>query len=132
MENLGKQVLALQEYKDKTEKAAIMQDSYNKRLNFLVNGLEEATDTSWETHNQTLDKCNWFFSKALDLDPESIQIIDIQRLPQWPLFRNGGKVNRPIIVKLTLTRLTSRVYVVSLKSCKLSTSNNKKIIPTPV
>ena len=49
----------LENYKADTEKAALMQESYNKRLNILIHGIEEDEDSVWESHQKTLEKMRW-------------------------------------------------------------------------
>jgi len=82
---LTNQVVALQKFKENTEKTLIMQDSYNKRLNFLIHGLEETS--AWETHSKWLNICKSFLNKALHLDPANLSIVDVHRLPQRPVFQ---------------------------------------------
>ena len=38
--------------------------------------------------------------KGLQLDPVSIPLADIHRLPQQPVVRGGVNIARPIIIKL--------------------------------
>ena len=33
-------------------------------------------------------------------NPEQINIVDLHRLPQYPLFKNNKRINRPIIFKV--------------------------------
>ena len=54
-----------------------------------------------ENHEETLQKFENFLTKALDIDPDNVEIADIHRLPQKPVIRQGAKVTRPIIVKLS-------------------------------
>jgi len=61
---LTNQEVALQKFKEKAKKTSIMQDRYNKRLNFLIHGLEESS--AWETRSQLLNICETFLSEALD------------------------------------------------------------------
>ena len=91
----------LENYKADTEKAALMQESYNKRLNTLIHGIEEDEDSVWESHQQTLEKFDEFLKNALEMDHDDIEIADIHRLPQTLQSRKGVWVNRPIIVKLS-------------------------------
>ena len=39
-------------------------------------------------------------SDGLKLDPASINISDTHRLPQHPIYKNGKKITRPVIIKL--------------------------------
>ena len=71
------------------EKAALMQDSYNKRLNILIHGVEENERSVWENHEETLQKFENFLTKALDIDPDNVEIADVQHLPQKPVIRQG-------------------------------------------
>ena len=42
-----------------------------------------------------------FLKDGLQIEnPDQISIIDVHRLPQYPLFKNKVKINRPIIFKL--------------------------------
>ena len=91
----------LEKFQIDAEKAALMQDSYNKRLNILIHGVEENERSVWENYEETLQKFENFLTKALDIDPDNVEIADIHRLPQKPVIRQGAKVIRPIIVKLS-------------------------------
>ena len=99
--NLSNQLAELQRFKEQREKEIILQDSFNKRLNILIHGLEEAPSQAWETRNQTKTVYDSFLREALDLNPSDMPIADIHRLPQRPIFKAGKKMTRPIIVKLT-------------------------------
>ena len=91
----------LENYKADTEKAALMQESYKKRLNILIHGIEEDEDSVWESHQKTLETFAEFLKNALEMDPDDIEVADIHRLPQTPQSRKGVRVNRTIIVKLS-------------------------------
>ena len=41
-----------------------MQESYNKRLNILVHGVEEDSDSTWETHETTFKKFDEFLTEV--------------------------------------------------------------------
>ena len=60
---------------------ALRQESYNKRLNLLVHGIEELPDTVWENKLQTQMKLYEVFKEGLDIDLNSIKLVDIHRLP---------------------------------------------------
>ena len=55
----------------------------------------------WVSHKQTTEKFKDFLEDTLQMNPDNIEVADIHRLPQQPIFKKGIKVNRPIIVKLT-------------------------------
>ena len=79
----------------------LMRESYDKRLNLLVHGLEETEGN--ETKNQTKAIFDKFLTKALGLVPDDIDIVDLHRLPQHPIRREGKRMNRPIILKVLTT-----------------------------
>ena len=78
----------------------LMRELYSKRLNLLIHGLDE-TKEAWETKIQTKSMLAKFFHEGLDLDLNSISLVDCHRLPQRPIFKQGQKITRPIIIKLT-------------------------------
>ena len=53
--------------------------------------------------NQDPNKINAskIFQEGLDLDLNSISLVDCHRLPQRPIIKQGQKITRPIIIKLT-------------------------------
>ena len=81
------------------QKEALVKETYSKRLHLLILGIEEDQDTAWEAKDKTTKLFNHFLQQALKLDPTSISVVDIHRLPQHPVYKNRTKVNRPIIIK---------------------------------
>ena len=71
------------------EKAAIMQDSYNKRLNVLFYGIREDEGNAWEKREATVQKFNTFLNDGLNINPDDIELVDIHRLSQYPIKENG-------------------------------------------
>ena len=103
---LGSQI---NEVKTETEEAQakarhneLSRDLYSKRFNYLIHGLEENPNNAWETREQTEQWFRTFVTEGLKIDdPNSINIVDIHRLPQFPIYdKLRRKINRPIIVKL--------------------------------
>ena len=91
--------LAQLEEKAKTEeKDTIMRESHSKRLNLLIHDVNESSDV-WETREATTTLLDQFISDGLKLNPTSLFFVDFHRLPQKPVFKNGKKTTRPIIVK---------------------------------
>ena len=79
-----------------------MKESYDRRLNALIHGLEESVESPWETPEETFTKIHIFLKDGLQIsDPPSLAVVYYHRLPQRPLFRNETKVTRPIILKVT-------------------------------
>ena len=92
----------------------IIQESYDKRLNLLIHGLEESD--AWETLEKTNKLIHNFIKAGLLIDdPLTISLVDYHRLPQQPTFRNNHKVHRPIIIKLTNSTDKKLIYT-KLKS----------------
>ena len=128
IEDLLSRIKVLEDNKTETDKDALMKESYSKRLNILIHGVDEDQDSPWETHQQTLEKFNNFLSEALKLDPKEISLADIHRLPQRPVIRQGSKVTRPIIVKLVQAFDKSRIMreLKRLKSYNEARKKNSK------
>ena len=79
-----------------------MQESYEKRFNLLINGIEETDTSVWEKRETTLQLVQDFMKRGLQIkDPSVIMLADYHRLPQNLVLKNGIKINRPIIIKLT-------------------------------
>ena len=77
-----------------------MKESYDKRLNILIHGIQEDNNNVWEKREKTIDKFHKFLKNSLKISPNKIKLSDIYRLPQQPITKNGRPVHRPIIVKL--------------------------------
>jgi len=70
-----------------------MQESYNKRLNILIHGIEEDENQVREKRETTIEKFEKFRTDGLNIDPDNIEVADIHRLPQYPITKNWIKVN---------------------------------------
>ena len=91
----------LQQYKQVAERESISLEAYRKKFNLLVHGLEEDQNNPWENRTITESMLKKFLKDGLQIEnPDQISIIDVHRLPQYPLFKNKVKINRPIIFKL--------------------------------
>ena len=90
----------MEKFKADFEKAAIMQESYQKRLNILVYGIEKDQECARETRQKTAKKFDHFLYDALKMDTDDVEIEEIYQLPQRPVIKDEKKVIRPIIVKL--------------------------------
>ena len=91
----------LQGYKQTTERENLSREAYSKRFNLLVHGLEEDQTNPWENRTVTENLLKKFFIQGLKMEnPEQINIVDLHRLPQYPLFKNNKRINRPIIFKV--------------------------------
>ena len=65
----------------------VIQESYDKRLNVLLHGIEEDGDSVWETRDVTLQKIYDFMKEGLQIvDLTSITLTDYHRLPQQPVY----------------------------------------------
>ena len=79
-----------------------MRESYSKRLNLLIHGLEERK-IEIETKQQTKSIFKTFLTETFELEINAVNIVDLHRLPQHPIKKNGLRINRPIIVKVLTT-----------------------------
>ena len=103
---------------------AVIKDSYSKRLNMLIHWLKEAPakpgeENLGESRADTFMIFRLFLSEGLQIvEPSSISLVDIHRLPQRPSPVEFGKTkSRPIIVKLATQDDKNRIYQ-SLKLLK--------------
>ena len=105
----------------------IVKEAYNKQLNLLVHGVPESVDNIWESREVTLQLFIQLMTQGLKLNTKQINIIDIHRLPQRPIFNHGNTVTRPIIVKLGSVCDKNLIFL----SCKhLKTYNQVRLAET--
>ena len=83
-----------------------MREAYEKRLNILIHGLPEK-DNAWETREKTRIVFDNFLREGLKLDPSTVNLDDIHRLPQGP--HRTGKI-RPIIIKMATNMDKQKIY----------------------
>ena len=101
LERIARLEKELNKSREKSFKDDLTKEAYSKRLNLLIHGLTENFSHLWETRDETLKIFNSFLVNGLKIiDPSSIHVIDIHRLPQHPVYKNGTKHTRPILVKL--------------------------------
>ena len=95
--------LAIMEKKEEDRQAeAVMKESYEKRLNILIHGIEENHRSAWESRPETLESIHQFMREGLNIeDPSRFAFVDYRRLPQRPLYKNAQKVDQPVIITLT-------------------------------
>ena len=63
--------------------------------------MKEDSDNAWEKRDRTIEKFEQFLQNGLKIaGPNDVEYVDIHRLPQHPVKRNGKTVYKPIIVKL--------------------------------
>jgi len=92
VERLSEKINELELYRKETEKEAIIKESYNKRLNILIHGVVEDSESAWENHQKTREKFDDFMLNALEIDPAKIEVADIHRIPQRPVILQRRKV----------------------------------------
>ena len=118
---------------EKTHKESLLRESYNKRLNLLIHGLAESEGTGLETRDQTQLIYNDFMIKGLQLDPVSIPLVKIHRLPQQSVVRGGVNIVRPIIIKLNnaMDKHNIMSSLSNLKAYNLARQNEQQTAATP-
>ena len=101
-EKINKLDQNVKEFQIDTERELLEKEVYDKRFNLLIHGIEENSQSSWETKWESEAKFRKFLHHALKI-PEAhvVAIADVHRLPQHSITRKGKRVTRPIIVKLT-------------------------------
>ena len=127
VEELKIRLSILEEKNKQLETTAVMKESYEKRFNILIHGIPENSDNPWEAPIETLDRIHNFMNEGLKIsNPMAIQLADYHRLPQRPLFKDGVRVNRPIIIKL-MNAADKRHIFANVKHLK-SYNQNKKML----
>ena len=126
IKELKERIVFLETFKLNYENAKVMQESYDKRLNILVHGVKEDSDNAWEKRGRRIETFEEFLQNELKMaDPKDVEYVDIHRLPQHPVKRNGKTVHRPIIVKL-LTTNDKNVIFKNAKNLKVYNNQSKK------
>ena len=114
------------------KKEELLRELYSKRLNILIHGLIESKK-AWETTTQTKTVLTKFFTEGLEIDLNSIPLVDCHRLPQRLIFKQGQRVTRPIILKLAnvfnkrlILKATSKLKKYNMQESGHSLSSNEK------
>ena len=74
-----------------------MKESYDKRLNILIHGIQEDNNNVWEKKEKTIEKFQDFLKNGLKININEIKLSDIF---QQPITKNSRPVHQLIIVKL--------------------------------
>ena len=92
----------VQENQQPNRRENLKNEAYSKSFNILIHGLEEHDSSVWETREKTGKIVREFFHIALSIkNGENIKFADIHRMPQHLVPKNGKKIQKPIIIKLT-------------------------------
>ena len=102
-------------FKDQQERTVLQNESYSKRQNILIHGIEEDEKSVWENRDITIQKLKTFMKDGLEMDFDKVPIVDFHRLPQQLLFKLGKRITRPIIVKLTFMEDKTAIYKAAKK-----------------
>ena len=113
LEELRLRLLHVLEDLKKDQKAsAVMKESYEKRLNILIHGVQESPGNAWERPDETIAHVYDFIKAGLQIkDPTEIALADCHRLPQGTTFSNRKeKLTWPIIIKLINAMDKRRIF----------------------
>ena len=100
--DIEKRLSILEKKEEKSQDESVMKESYEKRFNILIHGLEEDHSSAWETCQETLKTIHKFMREGLCIEnPSRFVFADYHRLPQRPAYKNRQKVDQPVIIKLT-------------------------------
>ena len=109
----------VQENHQRNRKENLKNETYSKRFNILIHGLKEQDSNVWESREETEKTVHKFFYNALNIkNSENIKFADIHRMPKQSVLKNGKKIQRSIIIKLTNLFDKQLIYK-SLKNLKL-------------
>ena len=120
----------MKDYFQSAEKESLSKEAYSKRFHLLVHGLEEQSDSAWEKRETTENFLRKFLAEGLKIDhPNDISIVNLHRLPRYPLFKNNVTLNRPIIFKLS-NDYDKQLIMSRLKLVKDYNTTRKNANPT--
>ena len=103
IQQLNKKIKSFEEFQLNYEKSLLIKASYDKRLNIniLIHGIQEDNNNVWKIREKTIEKLKDFLKNRLKItNLNKIKFLDIHRLSQQPITKNGRPVDRPKIVKL--------------------------------
>ena len=80
----------------------------------------------WESKAETLATSNSFLKEGLDLDPDSITLVNAHRLSQRPIVKHGRRITRPIIIKLA-NALDKKKIMTNLKHLKTNNEARRSV-----
>ena len=124
---MNRDIEQLREKNRDLEAQIIEKDSYDRRLNILIHGIDEEVN---EQNLQTRQKFEDLLNCTVEIDSKSIPIVDLHRLPQFSTQKNyKHRTPPPIIVKLQ-TAFDKRLIFSQLGKLKNLTNNTKE--PHPV
>ena len=90
IDDLKKRISQLEQTQHAAKCQELANEAYRKRLNLLIHGLDE--NEVWKKKETTLLILKNFLQKGLNLNLQDIKIIDIHRLPQRPISKQGKRL----------------------------------------
>ena len=87
-------------FKDQQERTALQNESYSKRQNILIHGIDEDEKSVRKNRDIAIQKLKTFKKNRLEVDFDKVPFVDFHRLLQQPVFKLGKRITRPITVKL--------------------------------
>ena len=101
----------------------IMQELYRKWLNVLIHGVKEDI---WEKREDTILKFNNLLKNGLKIDdPDGIDLVNVHRLPQHPLMKNGKGITRPTSPNCSTCKIKA-VFAISKTSKNLQRKTQRR------
>ena len=93
---------SLNKFQKCTAQELLEKEIYDKRFNLLIHCIKKDTESAWETKWEFENKFKQFLQNGLKLPKfPAVAVADVHRFPQHPITKNGKRITRPIIVKLT-------------------------------
>ena len=89
---------SLNKFQKRTAQELLEKEIYDKRFNVLIHGIEEDTESAWETKWASENKFKQFLQNGLKIPNfYAVAVADVHRLPQHPITKKGKRITRPII-----------------------------------
>ena len=99
IDDLKKKISHLEQSQHAAKCQEIANEAHSKKLNLSIHGLDK--NEVWEKKETTMLIFQNFLQEGLNLNLQDINIINIHRLPQRPITKQGKRIIRPIKVKLS-------------------------------
>ena len=76
----------LNKFQKRTAQELLEKEIYDKRFNLLIHGIEENTESAWETKWESENKFKQFLQNGLKIPNfHAVAVADVHRLPQHPI-----------------------------------------------
>ena len=117
---------SLNKFQKRIAQELLEKEIYDKRFNLLIHGIEEDTESAWETKQESENKFQQFLQNGPTIPNfHAVAVAEVHRLPQHFITKNGKRITRPINIKLT-SYSDKNMIMRSLKNLKEYNEERKR------